>query len=263
MPIWIPMAIATGISTIAKLAASKHASNVAKKNTLLSIQANKEQAEKAYQIEKSNISDLNKYNSPISQMARWKEAGMNPNLAYTQGTPGNQTTFAKYNPPDIQYKFEPAFKGNELDGIANLPMMALQAKKLFEEGNLMEAKSKIETALSKFASTLAENKFYTAITENQKNEVLRFMSIYEFHEMFEFETLPDGNSGYRMRPDKTEMFTQWVMNKYLSPVGQYEKIQADISRTKSQTALTDKSLDMMSGILPWLQPLINFLRLLK
>lgn len=33
----------------------------------------------------------NKYNSPIEQMARFKEAGLNPHLIYGKGTPGNAT----------------------------------------------------------------------------------------------------------------------------------------------------------------------------
>lgn len=31
----------------------------------------------------------NEYNSPIQQMARYQEAGLNPNLIYSQGSPGN------------------------------------------------------------------------------------------------------------------------------------------------------------------------------
>lgn len=44
----------------------------------------------------------NEYNSPASQMARFKEAGLNPNLIYQQGTPGNsgspaQASHANYS----------------------------------------------------------------------------------------------------------------------------------------------------------------------
>lgn len=34
----------------------------------------------------------NRYNSPKEQMARFREAGLNPNLIYTQGNSGNMTT---------------------------------------------------------------------------------------------------------------------------------------------------------------------------
>lgn len=37
----------------------------------------------------------NEYNSPKAQMARFAEAGLNPNLIYGQGTPGNASSTAK------------------------------------------------------------------------------------------------------------------------------------------------------------------------
>lgn len=40
------------------------------------------------------------YNSPAAQMARFKEAGLNPNLVYGQGSPGNMESPPRH--PDIQ-----------------------------------------------------------------------------------------------------------------------------------------------------------------
>jgi hypothetical protein len=39
----------------------------------------------------------NEYNSPINQMKRLKEAGLNPNLMYGKGTVGNSQTLPQYN----------------------------------------------------------------------------------------------------------------------------------------------------------------------
>lgn len=41
--------------------------------------------------DKKRQREMNEYNSPASQMKRYQEAGLNPNLIYGQGTPGNQT----------------------------------------------------------------------------------------------------------------------------------------------------------------------------
>lgn len=41
----------------------------------------------------------NAYNDPASQMARYRAAGLNPNLVYTQGNPGNMTAIT---PTDFQ-----------------------------------------------------------------------------------------------------------------------------------------------------------------
>lgn len=45
------------------------------------------------------------YNSPASQMSRFKSAGLNPNLIYGQGSPGNMESAPRYpdiKPPDYQ-----------------------------------------------------------------------------------------------------------------------------------------------------------------
>lgn len=41
----------------------------------------------------------NEYNSPKAQMRRFEEAGLNPNLVYGQGTPGNAGTIPRYEAP--------------------------------------------------------------------------------------------------------------------------------------------------------------------
>lgn len=45
------------------------------------------------------------YNKPINQMARYKEAGLNPNLIYSQGNPGNMTSSPTMQPK--HYDFDP------------------------------------------------------------------------------------------------------------------------------------------------------------
>lgn len=44
----------------------------------------------------------NQYNSPAAQMQRYKDAGLNPNLIYGQGSSGNATTLPKYSAPTMQ-----------------------------------------------------------------------------------------------------------------------------------------------------------------
>lgn len=47
----------------------------------------------------------NEYNSPASQMARLKRAGLNPNLMYGQGNVGNASSAPEYNMPEIKSNF--------------------------------------------------------------------------------------------------------------------------------------------------------------
>lgn len=46
----------------------------------------------------------NEYNSPTAQMQRLKEAGLNPNLMYGQGTTGNSSSMPTYQAPDYKQK---------------------------------------------------------------------------------------------------------------------------------------------------------------
>lgn len=51
-------------------------------------------------LEMWNLQNL--YNSPASQMQRFKQAGLNPNLIYGQGNAGNATTLPRYSAPTMQ-----------------------------------------------------------------------------------------------------------------------------------------------------------------
>ena len=46
---------------------------------------------------------MNEYNSPAEQMKRYKEAGLNPMLIYSQGSNGNAGSQAQYSKPNIQF----------------------------------------------------------------------------------------------------------------------------------------------------------------
>lgn len=59
-------------------------------------------AQYGYEQERQMIKEQNEYNTPKNQMLRYQEAGLNPHLIYGQGSPGNQTTIAKYNAPDVR-----------------------------------------------------------------------------------------------------------------------------------------------------------------
>lgn len=89
MPIAIPIAIA-GAQTAATLGAQawSNAGNI------------KRQRE-AFRQNLAMWNLQNEYNTPKAQMARYREAGLNPNLMYGQGNPGNATQMAKYNAPEM------------------------------------------------------------------------------------------------------------------------------------------------------------------
>lgn len=88
MPAWLVPAIVAGVSAIAQ-GISQRRQN--KKNMELAKFQN--------EANQSSIDRQNEYNAPAAQMARYSDAGLNPNLVYSQGNPGNQSGIASY--PDI------------------------------------------------------------------------------------------------------------------------------------------------------------------
>lgn len=90
---------------------------VAKRNTDLTLEANKRESELAYQREMEMMRYQNFYNSPEQQMQRYIAAGLNPHLIYGQGTPGNMDTIPRYHPAEQQYKYESAHAGAAISGV--------------------------------------------------------------------------------------------------------------------------------------------------
>lgn len=79
------------------------------------------------------IDKMNAYNTPAMQMARYKEAGLNPHLIYGQGSPGNQTSpgsAPEFRPPDIQgaYSNAGAIVGGMAQQVAQLRLIDSQTE---------------------------------------------------------------------------------------------------------------------------------------
>lgn len=70
-------------------------------------QANMELAKYQADYNSKMIDKQNAYNSPASQMARYSDAGLNPDLIYGQGSSGNQSSPASYSPPTVDYQHKP------------------------------------------------------------------------------------------------------------------------------------------------------------
>lgn len=68
---------------------------------------NAHQAQLAWEREQEAIRRQNEYNSPVNQMARYAEAGLNPGAIYGQIGNGNQSGVAQYQPQRAEsMKFE-------------------------------------------------------------------------------------------------------------------------------------------------------------
>lgn len=94
------------ISAIVGAAAMAYSAYQSRKAGQEANAANRSLAEYGYAQDLAQWNRSNEYNSPLAQMQRFSEAGLNPNLIYGGGAAGaagnTSTTSPKYNAPTIQ-----------------------------------------------------------------------------------------------------------------------------------------------------------------
>lgn len=110
----------------------------------------------------------NQYNSPLSQMNRYREAGLNPALMYGQGTPGNSQTPPKFEAP--QYDSKLNFP-NPLETIAQSQNVDIQRQQIENlEAQRLLTKSQIQ---QNKVRTLNEAARYGSVRSRSKIDQLR------------------------------------------------------------------------------------------
>jgi hypothetical protein len=133
------------VGGIASLWQNKQNSDMAQRNTDATNAANMNLAKYQYSTDVDMWNKANDYNSPKSQMGRFKEAGLNPNLIYGQGTSGNTaTTLPKYQAPSIKYDYQPKTNLPEtLSVFQNFLMRQAQTDNLREQKELINAQTEL------------------------------------------------------------------------------------------------------------------------
>lgn len=94
---------------------------LSRENTNKTLEANKREAELAYQRQLEMWGQQNLYNSPAAQMQRFRDAGLNPHLIYSQGNAGNATSMPSYQPAEQRYQYQPMSVAPAITSI--LPML--------------------------------------------------------------------------------------------------------------------------------------------
>lgn len=256
-PLLIPL-ISAGVQTVANVVGSIHDRNVAKRNTNLTVRENQKLAKYAYEQEQQNINAQNVYNSPSEQMARFRKAGLNPALIYSQGTPGNQTGIAKYNAPRLEYNYKPGFKGSDWSPITDLGMKAQEIRNQIKQGRILDAQGTINEAIASTSQELAEQQLRIARGEAQLNNIKTVFGYTEFNKFFE----KTGYNDYQLKPGMEEVFLEYLTAKYASGYAELGRTQASTSLTIAQEEKLRKELEFLNWGLPWAQPFLNFLRML-
>lgn len=127
-------------------------------------------AREQQQFEQKMVQQQNEYNSPVAQMQRYAEAGLNPNLVYSQGNPGNQTSIPSYQRANVQpaqFNFQQDM-ANAVAQIYNNLQATAQIRKINAEASGQEIDNMV-----KFGSWENQMKYdnsrYTALDEFYRN----------------------------------------------------------------------------------------------
>lgn len=132
------------------------ASKTAKRNTDMTIQANKQMAEYQYSKDLEMWNLQNAYNSPESQMARLGKAGLNPNLVYGSGSVAGNTsgTMPKYNAPTLQYNYKPPVDpGSAIAQYQDMEMRQAQIDNARTQNRVIEMEGAIKAIEASFRTS--------------------------------------------------------------------------------------------------------------
>lgn len=144
---------------------------------------NKQMADHQFDLQRQMIAEQNTYNSPLEQMKRFGAAGLNPNLVYSQGTPGNQTEIAKYQTPE-QKAVSNTTWSDVLSGVSksfqdglNALLTKMQIKKLEKEteGQDLENQYKADS----MADRIAQQGVQLGIMTGNREMIQKALSWYD------------------------------------------------------------------------------------
>lgn len=105
---------------------------------------NRKLAKYQYELDQQAIDRQNAYNSPVQQMARYKEAGLNPNMIYgSGGSAGNQTEVARFDAPRVN--FENPLQG-AISTYFDARLKTAQEEHLIQQAEYQKAMARHESA---------------------------------------------------------------------------------------------------------------------
>lgn len=217
------------IGGVAGLAQAKIESNTARRNVDATNAANQKMAEYSYSKDLEMWNKQNAYNSPEQQMERFKAAGLNPNLIYGQGSPGNATTMPKYNAPTQNYNYRPS---------VNLP----QTISMFQDMVIKKQQITGQALQNKILGEHATQAGYDTLSKSM-------------------ETLPMRTGLFKdgkFSPEDSYWFRQWQANFALKQA-ELSKTQADINKTNEGVRITKMLADFYEKGGKWMQMLIPFI----
>lgn len=165
-------------------------------------QANLNLARVQFEREKQLIKEQNEYNSPKAQMDRFREAGLNTALMYSQGSSGLQTSHAQYNPPMMKYEFDVDNVANILSKFQDIKIKKAQERNITEEIIRKRMENEVYNDTIQWQKWLVEERLKLMqsqkLTNREKTRQLDIMNMLN-------ETLSMSGGNYLLKERKAEI----------------------------------------------------------
>lgn len=104
----------------------------------------------------------NEYNTPAQQMQRFREAGLNPALMYSQGNPGNAVQLSRPDLAQTQFRTSPQSFGDvgrsTLDSIYDIQLKQAQVDNLRAQNSVIKQDALLKSALTRSTLTGEQQK---------------------------------------------------------------------------------------------------------
>lgn len=208
---------------------------MAKYNTDQTIEANKKMSEYAYSKDLQMWNMQNQYNSPTAQMQRFKDAGLNPNLIYGQGSPGNATQLPKYQAPRSEYNYKTMQMLPVLGAYQSLQRNKAQIDLIKEQADYTRSKN-----INEGLQTALKN-----ILLNKENLNLQFLPDYlrqrNTNQMFQGQLM----QGQGVLQKYSADYKKKQINAFDRITNmQLQNLAGQLAKTKVDTDLATKNLEM-------------------
>lgn len=192
-----------------------------KRNIRLQKEANMQLADYQYSKDLDMWNRANTYNEPVSQMQRYQDAGLNPNLIYGTGTAsaGNSpNVLPQYQAPEVQYNLKNPFAINPMEiigdyqnyQIRNNTIGVTDANRRIAEANALMAEIDAELYKPKETIGIRDEKGLTIVADpgvgkykawERKNKSMSS----KYQADWEKETYEDRVKGVKLGADRSDI----------------------------------------------------------
>lgn len=203
----------------------------------------------------------NAYNAPSEQMARFQQAGLNPNMIYGQGSAGNATQMPHFQAPELSYNYKPMFDPQSVLGqFQDAEIKNAQVDNLKAQRRILDAEATMKTWEANWAESNARSNATRRFNEAEAIKFKRVFSEEEFNRFFRYSA-PDNK--YYLKSETADVFDTALASRWDKAPRELARTNAEVARINSENDLKQKELQFLNSGGKYFSPIIQFLQMLK